>query len=106
MQQVLLCIQTGKTIHDPNRMEFANDEFYLKSTAEMQALFASVPEAITNTSQIAARCHVAFQLDGTLHLPKFRMDGVEDCQKLSCNCAAAVCDSGTVTRRRKKPWHA
>ena len=65
----------------------------------MQALFASVPEAITNTSQIAARCHVAFQLDGTLHLPKFRMDGVEDCQKLFLQ----LCRSGLRQRYGNPP---
>lgn len=81
MQEVLLCIQTGKTLDDPEHMHFETPEFYLKSTAEMAALFADVPEAVTNTAKIAARCHVEFQ-EGQIYLPKFSMEGVADCRKL------------------------
>ena len=81
MQEVLLCIQTGKTLDDPEHMHFETSEFYLKSTAEMAALFANVPEAVTNTAKIAARCHVEFQ-EGQIYLPKFSMEGVSDCRKL------------------------
>ena len=56
MQSILLCIQTGKTIADADRMEFQTDEFYLKSTEEMYDLFAMVPEACDNTYNIAAQC--------------------------------------------------
>ena len=45
---VLLCIQTGKTLEDTNRMRFSNDEFYLKSPQEMAALFPELPETVTN----------------------------------------------------------
>ena len=81
MQEVLLCIQTGKTLDDPEHMHFETPEFYLKSTAEMAALFADVPEAVTYTAKIAARCHVEFQ-EGQIYLPKFSMEGVADCRKL------------------------
>ena len=57
---VLLCIQTGKTIDDPDRMRFANDEFYLKSEEEMRALFPNHPEAIENTQRIADLCNFDF----------------------------------------------
>ena len=53
MQSILLCIQTGKTINDVDRMEFQTDEFYLKSTDEMYDLFSMVPEACENTNKIA-----------------------------------------------------
>ncbi len=55
---VLLCMQTGKTIDDPNRMRFATDEFYLKSREEMEEALGEYPEALDNTVKIAARCHV------------------------------------------------
>jgi DNA polymerase-3 subunit alpha len=67
---VLLCIQTGKTVDEPNRMKFPNDEFYLKSGPEMMDLFSAYPEALTNTVQIAERCHVDFDFDAH-HLPDF-----------------------------------
>ena len=67
---VLLCIQTGKTIDDTTRMRFPSDEFYLKSPQEMQNLFAAYPEAIANTQRIADRCNVDFEF-GHLHLPNF-----------------------------------
>ena len=51
MQSILLCIQTGKTINDVDRMEFQTDEFYLKSTDEMYDLFSMVPEACENTNK-------------------------------------------------------
>ncbi|MDE5564999.1 MAG: PHP domain-containing protein, partial [Oscillospiraceae bacterium] len=60
MQKILLCVQTGKTLHEPTGMGFSTNEFYLKSTDEMAALFASIPEAVTNTKRIADRCQVEF----------------------------------------------
>ncbi|SDF58511.1 DNA polymerase III subunit alpha [Sporolituus thermophilus] len=67
---VLLCIQTGKTVDDSGRLRFPNSEFYLKSPTEMAALFAWRPDAITNTLAIAERCHVGIEF-GKLHLPEF-----------------------------------
>src|SRR5215472_17503049 len=60
-QDVLLCIQTGKTMGDANRMKFATDQFYFKSAAEMAKVFGEVPEALSRTVDIAARCNVKIE---------------------------------------------
>jgi len=70
MQDVLLCVQTGKTVDDPNRMRFETEEFYLKSEEEMRELFPTCPEAIENTAKIADRCNVEFVFN-EYHLPSF-----------------------------------
>ena len=70
MQDVLLCIQTGKTVDDPNRMKFGADEFYLKSEAELRQLFPNCDEAFENTCKIAERCNVEFVFN-QYHLPSF-----------------------------------
>ncbi|HUI40593.1 MAG TPA: DNA polymerase III subunit alpha [Terriglobia bacterium] len=57
-QEVLMCIQTGKTISDTQRMRFSTDQFYFKTAAEMAARFAEVPEALTRTLEIAERCNL------------------------------------------------
>ena len=69
-QDVLLCIQTGKTLADTDRMKFQGDSFYLKSGDEMAKLFQKFPGSITNSLQIAERCNVNIEF-GKLHLPKF-----------------------------------
>ena len=74
MQSILLCIQTGKTIADADRMEFQTDEFYLKSTEEMYDLFAMVPEACENTNKIAEQCNFQFTF-GETKLPYFKAPG-------------------------------
>ena len=75
---VLLCIQTGKTIDDPGRMRFSSDDFYLKSPREMQSLFADHPEALANTVRIAERCNVEFDFEHR-HLPNFPLpEGMTD----------------------------
>ena len=65
---ILLCVQTGRTINDPDRMRFSGPDYYLKSEEEMAALFADYPEALENTARIAARCQVDFTF-GELQLP-------------------------------------
>ena len=57
-QEVLLCIQTGKTMGDANRMKFQTDQFYFKSAAEMAQVFRELPDALSRTVDIAARCNV------------------------------------------------
>src|SRR4029453_7570391 len=57
-QEVLLCIQTGKTMGDANRMKFATDQFYFKSAAEMAQVFGEIPEVLRRTVEIASRCNV------------------------------------------------
>ena len=56
----LLCVQSGSNIHEPNRFKFDSEEFYLKTPAQMRALFADFPEACDNTLLIAERCEVEF----------------------------------------------
>ena len=65
---ILLCVQTGRTINDPNRMRFSGPDYYLKSEAEMTAIFHDYPGAVENTAKIAARCRVDFTF-GELQLP-------------------------------------
>ncbi|WP_088534644.1 DNA polymerase III subunit alpha [Geobacter sp. DSM 9736] len=68
--EVLLCIQTGKTMNDPNRMRLSADEFYFKSPEEMAKAFHYAPEAITNTVAIANRCDIEFDFK-TYHFPQY-----------------------------------
>ena len=71
-QDVLMCMQTGKTLDDPDRMKFETDEFYLKSEEEMRALFPNYPEAADNTAKIADMCDFDFEF-GHYHLPEFEL---------------------------------
>jgi DNA polymerase-3 subunit alpha len=75
---VLLCIQTGKTINDENRMRFDSDEIYFKSSEEMVERFGDVPEALSNTVEIAERCNLELEF-GKTHMPYFPVpDGYSD----------------------------
>ncbi len=67
---VLLCIQTGKTIHDKERLKFRTDQLYVKSKAEMYAAFKDYPGALSNTVDIAGRCNIDFDFK-TYHFPRF-----------------------------------
>jgi len=77
VHDVLLCIQTLKSVDDPDRMRFPNDEFYLKSGDEMAALWPDLPEAIDNTLAIAERCNVRFDL-GEVFLPHYEIPAGHD----------------------------
>lgn len=70
MQDILMCIQMGKTVDDPGRMKFETQEFYVKSEEEMVALFPR--EALDNTAKIAELCNVDFTF-GKYHLPHFQL---------------------------------
>ena len=70
MQDVLLCIQTGKTVGDENRMRFSSDDFYLKSEEELRALFPGCEEAFDNTVKIAQQCNLDFVFH-EYHLPAY-----------------------------------
>ena len=70
MQDVLLCIQTGKTVDDQNRMKFQTQEFYVKSEEELRILFPGLDEAFDNTVKIADRCNLEFTFH-EYHLPAF-----------------------------------
>jgi DNA polymerase III subunit alpha len=69
--EVLLCIQTGKTMSDPTHMKFTADEFYVKSPEEMARAFSYAPEAIANTVAIAERCDLELPLNKDYYFPHF-----------------------------------
>lgn len=71
--EVLLCIQTRKTMEDEDRMSFKTNEFYVKSTEQMEEAFSYIPQAIENTQKIADRCNVEFEFGHTI-LPEFKID--------------------------------
>lgn len=78
-QEVLICIGSNKTLSDESRFRLGTDEFYLKKPEQMQELFADIPEAISNTLEIAERCDVKFKLKDDqgkpiYHLPTFPTD--------------------------------
>ncbi len=74
--EVLLCIQTGKTVEDVDRMRFGTDQFYFRSPDEMKQLFSYCPEAIENTVQIAERCNLSLEF-GKFFLPNFEIEADE-----------------------------
>ena len=104
IQDVLMCIQMGKTVDDPTRMKFETQEFYIKDADEMAALFPDHPEALENTVKIAERCQVEFEF-GKYHLPEFDVPegytSLEYLQKLCDEGFAARYpdDDGTVRKR-------
>ena len=86
---VLLCIQTGKTVDDENRMRYEPQNFYLRTTEEMAALFPEYPEAVENTGKIAEMCNVEFTF-GKYHLPEFKLPEGYD----SFSYFKELCDKG------------
>ena len=69
---VLLCIQTNSTLDQEDRLRFSNDQFYLKSHEEMRGLFGDLPEALSNTAEIAERCNVEIEFERYL-LPRYQV---------------------------------
>jgi len=67
---IVLCVGTGKTLEDKDRLSFENDEFYFKSEEEMAQLFADFPDALENTVKIAGMCNLELDF-GQFHLPRF-----------------------------------
>ena len=70
--EALLCVQSGSTLADPKRFKFDNDEFYLKTPAQMRELFKEIPESCDNTLLIAERCNVTLR-EGENLLPRFEV---------------------------------
>ncbi|MBR6720315.1 MAG: DNA polymerase III subunit alpha [Clostridia bacterium] len=92
-QDVLLCIQTGHTLDEENRMKMSTEEFYLKSEDEMREIFSYIPEAILNTEKVAEQCNVEFDFSKS-HLPKFDVpDG-----KTSEQYLRELCEAGLIER--------
>ena len=76
--ELMLCLQTGKTVGDPNRMKFDTDQLYVKSTEEIAPAFAEFPGAMTNTCRIADHCELDLPLN-KIYLPQYRVpDGFND----------------------------
>ncbi|MBQ7974951.1 MAG: DNA polymerase III subunit alpha [Clostridia bacterium] len=91
-QDILMCIQTDKTVRDSDRMKFETEEFYLKSADEMTELFSYIPEALENTVKIANRCKVDFDFE-TRHLPSFDVpDGKDSFEYLSGLCREGLAE--------------
>lgn len=67
---LLLCMQTNKTIHDRQRLKFPSDDYYLKSAAQMREIFSDTPDACDNTLKIAERCNVTIDF-GKFQMPEF-----------------------------------
>ena len=74
---ILLCIQTGKTIKDSDRMSLSTDQFYFRSPDEMRQLFSLTPEALSNTVSIAERCNFSLE-KGKFYLPNFTVKNPEE----------------------------
>ncbi|MCL2703525.1 MAG: DNA polymerase III subunit alpha [Defluviitaleaceae bacterium] len=91
--EILLCIQTGKTVNDPDRMSYFGDQFYLKSPEEMEKLFAHVPEALENTVKIAERCNVEIRFH-EYKLPKYNLPP----DKTPHGYLRELCEEGLKTR--------
>ena len=70
--EIMLCLQTGKTLKDTNRMKFDTDQLYVKSTEEMVAEFAELPDAVLNTCRIAEQCNLELPF-GASHLPQYQV---------------------------------
>ncbi len=98
IQDVLMCIQMGKTVDDANRMRFETQEFYIKSEDEMRSLFPNQPEAIENTQRIADRCNVDFEFNH-YHLPEYKAPDGSD----SLTYFQKLCNEGFKERYPDEP---
>lgn len=98
MQRILICIQTGKTVNDEDKLEFETDEFYVKGTEEMYELFAQWPAACANTVKIAEMCNFDYEF-GVTKLPYFTAPGGEDNESYF----RRLCEEGLVERYGVEP---
>ncbi len=92
---VLLCIQTGKTVNEPNRMRMSDNSYYMRSPQEMAELFAELPEALENTVRIAESCEVEIKKAPPYHLPRFPLPAD---QGSSESYLRHLCEEGLVWR--------
>ncbi len=87
---ILLCIQTGKTVDDEDRMRYPSDEFYLKSPEEMYKTFSYIPEALENTVKIAEQCNFDYEFHVS-KLPKFPLpEGTDPYEYLRSLCYKGI----------------
>ncbi|MEW5768030.1 MAG: DNA polymerase III subunit alpha [bacterium] len=92
----LLCLQTGKNVDDTQRLKFSSPEFFFKNAEEMKELFSDVPEAITNTIDIAQRCNLELDL-GKIYLPPYQVPAEETPESY----LTGLCEEG-LKRRYKE----
>ena len=103
-QEVLMCIQTGKTLADDQRMRMETGELYVKSEAEMRELFKNVPEAVDRTQEIAARCNVTFEF-GVTRLPHYPVpEGETADSMLRRLCAEGMARLYPDAGKEDEPW--
>ena len=95
---ILLCLQTGKTVNEPNRMRFNTDQLYVKSTEEMLTAFHEWPEAVWNTSRVAELCELNFTF-GKSHLPHYTVPAGETLETYLDKLA----QKGLAERLRERP---
>jgi len=93
IHDVLLCIQTGKTVNEPQRMRMDGDTYYMRSAEEMAALFPEAPEALTNTLRVAEMCQFDLEF-GNYHLPPFDVPEEHDAQSY----LRQLCEAGLQRR--------
>jgi len=97
--ELMLCLQTGKTLSDPARMKFDTDQLYVKSTEEITAAFAEFPGAVSNTCLIADHCDLDLALNKT-HLPQYKVpQGFQDREAYLEHLAVA----GLKERLKERP---
>jgi DNA polymerase-3 subunit alpha len=107
--EILLCIQTGKTINDPKHFAFSSDEFYFKSPEEMKRRFAHCPDAIATTIEIAERCNLEIEF-GNYHFPRFPVPEGETLESMLTKACkeglkerfATMRTAGTLTPDKEK----
>ncbi len=88
--EALLCLQTQTVLSNPKRMRYASPEFYMKTAAEMQALFGEIPDALSNTLRIAERCNAEIRF-GEPHFPVFQApEGLDQKSYLTKLCSEGV----------------
>ena len=97
--EILLCIQTGKRMSDPDRMRFETDELYIKSPEEMIEYFSAFPDAIENTVKIAEKCNVEFEFGHTI-LPNY---DVPEEFETHYDYFKKLCDDGIKKRYGENP---
>jgi DNA polymerase-3 subunit alpha len=93
IHDVLLCIQTGKTVNEPQRMRMDGDTYYMRSAEEMAALFPEAPDALTNTRRVADMCQFDLEF-GNYHLPLFDVPQGHDAQSYLRH----LCEAGLQRR--------
>ncbi|MEK3724787.1 DNA polymerase III subunit alpha [Paenibacillus sp. FSL H8-0034] len=102
VQDILLCIGTGKTVDDPDRLKFQSSQLYLKAAEEMNRLFPHVPQAIANTSIIAERCQLEIEFGRSI-LPRF--EPIPE-HSTAGEYLAELCKVGLRTRyEHSDSWH-